>query len=190
MRRFYNSRPKQGFSLVELVVAIVLLGILGAMGSTMLSNSFTTTRLVNDSQASQAEARYVMERLMREIRELKYLQAGYYCIDTMTASRLVFDKRSNNLSLDKDSCSTATNRVTINYSAPDLTLSYATPALSATLTNRVALGGFALSYFESDGTTLASSGASVYFVDIALTLNDATGEPGIVQRARVALRNS
>lgn len=191
-----NSKPNKGFSLVELVIVIVLLGILAAVGSTMLSDSFTTTRLVNDSNASEGEARYVLERLTREIREVKYLNTGSYCIerisgvDTMTSSRFVFDKRANNLSLDRDSCSTDSNRVTINYSAPNLTLSYATPALSATLTNRVASGGFVLSYFKSDGTTAASSSATVYFVEIELTVTDATGAQGIAQRARVALRNS
>ena len=196
MRRLTRPSPQQGFTLVELVMVIVLLGILAAVGSNMLSDSFTTTRMVNDSNASQAEARYVLERLAREIREIKYLNVGNYCIerisgvDTMTASRLVFDKRSNNLSLDRDTCSVDSNRVTINYSAPNLTLGYATPALSATLSNRVAPAGFVMRYFASDGTTLASTSATVYFVELSLTLTDATGAQGIAQRLRVALRNS
>ena len=196
MRSMSRSTSHQGFTLVELIIVIVLLGILAAVGSNMLSDSFTTTRMVDDSNASKAEARYVLVRLTREIREVKYLNVGNYCIerisgvDTMTASRLVFDKRSNNLSLDRDTCSIDSNRVTINYSAPNLTLAYATPAQSATLSDRVAPAGFALRYLRSDGTTAASTSETVYFVEISLTLTDATGAQGIAQRVRVALRNS
>jgi len=196
MRRAPLHKPVRGFTLVELVIVMVLLGILGAVGSNMLSDSFTTTHRVNESNASKAEGRYVLERLAREIREVKYLSLGNYCIeqvsgvDTMTPTRFVFDKRSNSLSLDRQTCGTDSNRVTVNYSAPNLTLAYASPALSATLSNRVAPAGFALRYFQSDGTTPSSTSATLYFVEISLTLTDATGLQGIQQRMRVALRNS
>ena len=185
-----------GFTLVELVIAIVLLGILAAVGSSMLSDSFTTTRWVNDSHASKAQARYVMERIAREIREIKYLSDGKYCleqisgIDTMTATRFVFDKRSNPMSLDRLSCGVDSNRVSIQYSPPNLTLAYATPALSAVLSDRVAPGGFSLRYFQSDGVTASTNSATLYLVEISITLTDATGAQGLPQRMRVALRNS
>ena len=185
-----------GFTLVELVISIVLLGILATVGSSMLSDSFRTTRLVNDSNASKALARYVVERLAREIREIKYLNMGKYCVeqigglDTMTATRFVFDKRSNAMGLDRLNCGVDSNRVSINYSAPNLTLAYATPALSAVLTDRVAPGGFALRYLQSDGVTASTSSATLYLVEISITLTDATGAQGLPQRMRVALRNS
>jgi len=182
--------------LVELVVAIVLIGILAAVGSNMLSDSFITTRRVNDSNAGKAEARYVLERMAREIREIKFIDASNYCVaqingvEAMTPQRFVFDKRSNNLSLDRQNCSIDSNRVTLDYVAPNLTLAYATPAISATLSNRVAPGGFAMRYLQSDGITPSSSGATLAFVEVSLTVNDATGVQGFPQRMRVALRNS
>jgi prepilin-type N-terminal cleavage/methylation domain-containing protein len=196
MRRSNLPRKYTGYTLVELVITMALLGILSVVGSSMLSDSFSTTYRVNESNASKAEARYVLERLAREIREAKYLEAGSYCIEqiggvaTMTATRLVFDKRNNSHSLDRQSCNTDSNRVTVNYSAPNLTLAYATPALSATLSSRVAPAGFTLRYLGSDASTVASTGAAVRFVEISLTLTDATGAQGLPQRMRVALRNS
>ena len=196
MRHLNPPRRCTGFTLVELVIVIALLGILSVIGSSMLSDSFTTTYRVNESNASKAEARYVLERLAREIREAKYLESGSYCVEqiggvaTMTATRLVFDKRSNNQSLDRQTCSIDSNRVTVNFSAPHLTLAYATPALSATLSSRVAPAGFTLRYLGSDASTVASTGAAVRFVEISLTLTDATGAQGLPQRLRVALRNS
>jgi prepilin-type N-terminal cleavage/methylation domain-containing protein len=186
----------RGFTLLELVITIVLLGTLAAVGSSMLSDSFSTTRRVNDSNASKAEARYVLERLAREIREIKYTDGGNYCVaqiggaSAMDAMRFVFDKRSSAQSLDRQNCAVDSNRVTVNYSAPYLTLAYATPALSATLSDRVATGGFGLRYLQSDGATASSSSATLYFVEISLTLTDATGVQGFPQRMRVALRNS
>lgn len=196
MPRVLSPHAQRGFTLVELVIAMVLIGALGAVGSSMLSDSFITTQRVNDSNGTKAQTRYVLERLAREIREVKYLNGGSYCleqingVDTMAPQRLVFDKRSNSQSLDRQNCATDSNRVTINYSAPLLTLAYATPALSATLSDRVAPAGFSMRYLQSDGATVSNSAATLYFVEIALTLTDATGAQGFSQHLRVALRNS
>jgi len=164
----------------------------------MLSDSFTTTRMVDSSNASQGEARYVLERLAREIRQVKFVDSGSYattpsyCIDTMTSSQFVFHKRTDANSMDRSNCTGAdTDTVTIDYTTPpNLTLTYASTAATSALTNRVATGGFALTYFKSDGTTTTILNTDVYFVQIALTVTDATGASGIAQRMRVALRNS
>ena len=181
-----RRRRSAGFTLIELITVIVLLGILAAVGSNMLSDSFTTTRMVNAGYASESEARYALERLAREIREVKYLSAGNFCITTMTASQLVFQK-PNAGSSDQTSCATASNTITISYSAPSLTLAYASPASSGTLTN--AVNGFAFSYFQIDGTTAATGDTDVAFVLINLTVADATSGQNIAQRVRVGLRN-
>ena len=65
MRGAPNMLREAGFTLVELIIAIVLLGILGAVGSTMILDSFTTTQLSNASTASAGQARYALERLAR-----------------------------------------------------------------------------------------------------------------------------
>lgn len=57
----------RGFTLVELVVVIVLLGILGTISSRFIGQ---TVQLYSDSAIQQqriAEARFVLERLSREI---------------------------------------------------------------------------------------------------------------------------
>ena len=181
-------RGSAGFTLIELITVIVLLGILAAVGSNMLSDSFTTTRMVNAGYASESEARYALERLAREIREVKYLSAGNFCISTMTASQLVFQK-PNAGSSDQTSCATASNTITVSYSAPTLTLAYASPASSGTLTSAVASNGFALSYFQNDGTTVATGNTDVAFVLLNLTVADATSGRSVAQRVRVGLRN-
>ena len=182
-----------GFTLIELIIVIVLLGILAAVGSNMLSDSFTTTRMVNDGYARQAEARYVIERLAREIREVKYLSSGSYCITTMTSSQLEYQK-PNVGSADQTNCSTESSTVTIGYSdsalLKSLTIGYSSPSASGTLTNAVADSGFGFSYFQSDGTTAATGNADVRAVGIRLAVPDPSNSANFEQNVRVSLRNS
>lgn len=186
----YNRRSG-GFTLVELVISIVLIGMLAAVGSSMIVDSITTTRMVNADNASAGQARYALERLAREIREVKYASSGAigsYCITTMTASQIVFIKYVSGT--PSDPCGTGGVTVTINYSNPNLTLQYSSPAITATLANQA--NSFALAYLDILGnpTTDASNNATgIRFVEIGLTVTDPTSGQSISQRTRVALRN-
>jgi prepilin-type N-terminal cleavage/methylation domain-containing protein len=183
-----------GFTLVEMIISIVLLGILAAMGSSMMVDNFTTARLIATNQTSKDEGRYVLERLAREIREAKYISSagtGSYCITTLTASQLVF-KRMNSGSSDTTTCATESYDVTIGLSGT--TLSLASSTSTATLSSQVS--SFNLKYYDVNNTETTSTSA-VRFVQIELTLQGSTTvgqstESGqsIVQRTRVALRNS
>lgn len=176
-----------GFTLVELVISIVLIGILAAVGSNMISDSFTTTRMVNSGNASAGQARYALERLAREIREVKYAgsgASGSYCI-TMAGTNLVFKKPISG-STNVTDCNTEVITVTINYSNPNLTLGYSSPAVTSTLTNQAT--SFGLSYFDVAGN--APNTSTIRFVVISLTVTDATSGQSVSQRTRVALRNA
>ena len=176
----------RGFTLVELVISIVLIGILAAVGAEMIADSFTTTRMVNAENSSTAQARYALERLAREIREVKYdSSGGNYCITTKTATNLVFYKTSGAYS---SACATNVVTVTINDSGANLTLGYSSPAATSTLASQVST--FALTYLQSDGVTSATSNSNIRFVVIKLTVTDATSGQSTSQRTRVALRNT
>lgn len=172
-------RPSSGFSLIELIISIVLLGFLAAIGTTMISDSFDTTRLVNSSQSSAGQARYALERMEREIREVAY-SGSSYTIATMDPTRLVFTKSDG-------------VTVTINSGGANLAIAYPTSATPATLSNQVS--NFALAYYRiADDGSITSSGvnaSNVRFVEIKLTLTDSnTSGQSIAQRTRIALRNA
>jgi len=179
------GRNSHGFTLVELVISIVLIGILAAVGSSMISDSFTTTRLVDAATAGSGQARYALERLAREIREVKYGGSGSYCITTMTSTNLVFKKTSGTYN---GTCGTNDLTVTVNGSGSALTLAYsASPAVTATLSSPVS--SFSMAYYDANNTVTASTSA-IRFVVITLTVTDATSGQSTAQRTRVSLRNT
>lgn len=51
---------------------MVLLSILGLSGVNMIVGSFSTTRLITNEHLAYSAARYAMERMSREIREINY----------------------------------------------------------------------------------------------------------------------
>jgi prepilin-type N-terminal cleavage/methylation domain-containing protein len=173
------AREQRGFTLIELIITIVILGILAVVGSSMISDTFNTSRMVNASQASADEARYAVERLAREIREVKYAGAAYSISSTMSpsATNMVFTRTINGADVT----------VTINKSGTNLTLGYSSPAATSTLSSQVSRFTLGFLKLDNTATTLASD---VRFVVITLTVTDATSGQSITQQTRVALRNA
>lgn len=174
----------KGFTLIELVISIVLLGMLAAVGSTMISDGFTSTRMVNANQSNAGQARYAVERIAREIRETLYKDAfpTGYKIDNFTASNLVFTKCPKvEITCTPDNWVT----VTINNNGKILTLGYSSPATISTLTDQVS--SFDMSYYDATGV-LTKIASDIRIVQISLSIADPSGEI-LSQRTRVALRN-
>lgn len=203
MRSLPRIQHSGGFTLVELVISIALIGMLAAVGSNIVVNTFNTSRWVDADNANNAQARYALERLAREIREIKYDDLGNACIyatpnvaTNMSTSKLAFYKTSGTYSA---TCATSAVLVTISNSLPNLTLGYSSPAVTAALTDKVS--SFSLVYRDSNncatslvGNTIGAANCSttggMRVVDISLTVTDATSGQRISQLTRVALRNA
>lgn len=162
-----SRKASDGFTLIELIIAIILIGLLAAVGTTMISDSFDTTRMVDSSQSFAARVRYTMERLEREIREGKTITAK-------STSGMTFTKGNG-------------TSVTIASSSGGITIDGAllidaSPALPL------------FTYWKNDSTTAADAvdHSDVRFVEINLTVRDdpvnGSGQT-ISQRSRIALRN-
>lgn len=156
--------PKQarGFTLIEMVVTIILLGILGAAGVNMLYNPYATAKIVNATNTDAAKARYAMERVARELREVKSA-GGSFCFSSQTASSVTFRKSGGGTD-----CSTGT-QVTILHSGTNLLLN------GQVLANNVA--SFSLTYGVAE-------------IAIDLTVTDPESGVGNRQHSRVFLRNT
>lgn len=199
MRGILYIPRNNGFTLVEIIISIVLLGILAAVGSSMISDTFRTTKMVDANQASRAQIRYAVERLAREIREVKYVSKGTafngtttnytgYCIGTISASSLTFKKP---IAGDLDKLNCATNTTPVNISVGSTVTLNSSPLASNVISP------YSLAYYLQDGitttttagsTTTTDPSAFVRFVVITLTVRD-SGQ-SITERTRVALRDA
>jgi prepilin-type N-terminal cleavage/methylation domain-containing protein len=176
MRQHRRSRASQnGFTLMEITISVVLLGILGVVGTTMMSGSFYTTRVISTEHLAYSEARYAMERMAREIREMQYDTAtSSLSLSTMTAAQLSFVKTSM----------TGTSNVSFQYTAPTLSMSYP-PAASAVLARDIS--AFSFTYLDENRVVTAQPN-SVRFVRIALTTSP-SGAQALSLVTQVNLRN-
>ena len=169
------TRQRQdGFSLLELVIVLVVLGLLGAAAGYGLVGGTLAFTGTADGVQTLGKLRYASERMAREIRETRRNPASpaVYDITTMNATSLTFTKSDG-------------VTVTLNGAPPLATLAYSTPAGTHTLVDEVGTLGFA--YLQADGVTAATGNADVAFVELELVLTRAGNS--YPQRTRVALRN-
>ena len=177
----------RGWTLVELIMVLVIMGNLVTFVGPVLLNAINAYTYTNASLATYAKMRYALERMAREVREVRRDPSNTADYDiSMSATQMIF--RTN----DNDTNNGNNNQVTITFSAPTVTLAYTLPSsISATLTDQVnstppAGCSYGFQYFQQDGT-MASSKSNVAFVEIGLTLSDGTSD--YCNRVRVDLRN-
>lgn len=165
----------RGFTLIEMITSIVVLGVLAAVSVPMLSNSFRAYEATHASLLTLSKLRYATERMVREIREVRRDPANLadYDIAVMTATTFKF-KRTDGVEVTI----TQSAQVTLAYSAPNVTP-------PPTLTDQ--LGSLQFKYFKEDGTTETTLKSEVAFVQISLSLIHGTAS--YPQRVRIGLRN-
>jgi prepilin-type N-terminal cleavage/methylation domain-containing protein len=202
---------ERGFTLIELIVVAVLIGILAMVAATPLLAGLRARKEVADDLDAIAKLRYATERIAREIRQVQYDSITGYRLTLQNAATRPRDpdmtdypatiQSSTGVCITRWSAAgTTSTAVLINRVLPSVKVTYggtACPA-SGTATDLVDnVSDLKLDFLGIDITTgavtapLVSDGASFYtnvrFVDITLTLTQPGGT--LSQRTRVALRN-
>ena len=175
-------RRVEGFTLAELVMVIVILGILGAFVGPVVYNALRSYESVQSSTNTNAKIRYAMERIAREMRDIRRQVTDSATLDvpSMTASSMAFFKTDG-------------TRVVLNGVGNVVNLAYsvvANPAYStitALLIDQVQAGSFSLAYLEQGGTTIAGTASSIAFVQVSMTI--AESAILIPARLRIDVRN-
>ena len=169
-----QMHSQSGFTLIEMVMAIVIIAIIGVTGATTLSNSVLAWREAPDVVDTLSKLRGSLERVEREVREMRRdpLTPANYDVTLLTASQLDFTK------------SDGTN-VIFTIAPPTVNIEYSTPAVASVLVDQVNTAVF--TFFQQDGTTSATGGADLAFVELQLELTESGNS--YAQMIRVALRN-
>ncbi|HEY9199731.1 MAG TPA: type II secretion system protein [Gammaproteobacteria bacterium] len=173
----------RGYSLVELVMVMVIVGIIGVTVASLLSSGVGAFAAGREAVDTLSELRLAGERIARELRTVRRDPGAPADFDFIT-STAVSGSSVQFRRLENDGSTVTT--VTIDTVGTDLRLAYTTPAGSYTLSER--LGSVTFAYLQQNGTTAATGDNDVAFVEIVLSLTDANGNI-YPQRTRVALRN-
>jgi type II secretory pathway pseudopilin PulG len=181
-----------GYTLIEAAIVITIMGILVAFIAPILLNAVNSYDTTSRNIEVLTKMRYSMERMAREIRNLRRdpKNTARADVSSMTATKLEFCQ-GDGTRVTLDAAAVA-GEVRIGYTAGSLQASCAVGAATTnTLTNSVT--AFQFQYCRIDSVCAASSGAtvselSVAFVDISMTLTG-TATSAYTSTLRVDLRN-
>ena len=209
-----KRRPHCGFTLIEMIVAMVLMAIMAAQFAPVLSSSLQAYDETLENVIVLDKLRYATERLGREIRMVQYANSepnsgesyvaginacgdsaatnNRFCITAMNATGITF--RSNR---GDGTYHMVTIGVTGTSPNQSVTLAYSDVAANAAQALTDQVNSLALSYFQSDGTTTATlagntdcanTGTCPAYVEITLTLRH--NNNNYVQTTRIGLRTT
>ncbi len=156
---------QKGFTLVELVLVIALLGILGAVLGPGLSSAIKGFDTVWSRKQTLAQARAAMDRMVREIR---LIQSSADVVNVSTSTSFQFEYPDG---------------TAITYDLNSTNLRRNTDTLASNVTS------LSFSYYNEQGNTTATASA-VRSVGIQLGM-DVPGDHGtLTLRTRTFLRNT
>lgn len=167
-------RRVEGFTLAELIMVIVILGILAVFVGPVVYNAIRSYDAVQKSTNTNAKLRYAMERIAREMRDIRRQVTDTAALDvpSMTASSMAFVKTDG-------------TQVVLSGAGSVVNLAYT--GVAGMLIDQVQAGSFSLAYFEQGGSTIAATASSLAFVQVSMTLAD--GAVLLPARLRIDLRN-
>lgn len=204
---------QRGFTLVEMIISAGLIGFLAVGATWFWANGFTLVRTVNADSMAIAEARAALERVAREIREVKNSGAAY-CVGTLPttqpATTFTFKKScvvgvsgcapavvgctTSTCAPMGGACGSNDHDVTVRTVNGNLTLSYAGALASPAVADARLAGNvtsFGVRFLDSANVAASGSGAdaSVRFVEVSLTVQP-TDSPATSVRTVIGLRNN
>jgi len=202
-----NMHKARGFSLIELVITTVVIGVMAMVLSPLLLSSLNAYDATLGNVVVLDKLRYATERVAREIRGVQYASStttpvtdcsdspattDHYCITNMTPTNLKFRR-----SYTDTAGNVSWRTVTINATGSTVTLAYSdiNSGVAQVLTDELSSLNF--TYLQQDGSTTATLAGNtnclvtdtcISSVVITLTLSH-NGNP-YTQRTSIGIRTT
>jgi len=152
-----SGRASLGVSLVELLTAMVVIGIVAVMASGMIANSMLGYRVGQASADVAAQAQLALERMTREMRDIRSARPSDGNAEgdlTPAAAQLDFI----NLASERFRFRLNNNSILMSTAASEIALADS-------------VSGLSFEYLQSDGRTVAATAPLVYYVSVTLTVS-------------------
>lgn len=146
-----KNPQSQGFTLIEIVITIVIVGIIASIAANIILQGARIYATEDSRSNVHYQARLAMERMTKEIRQIRSPSAAD--ITTMTATDLKFTKASGAI-------------VEFTWANPVLSLGAQQLATGIT--------AFTFKYYMADGNTQTSDPTAMWFVEIIMTATQGT----------------
>jgi prepilin-type N-terminal cleavage/methylation domain-containing protein len=144
-----------GFTLIEVVITLIVIGALATIGATLMSRGFLSYFVGREIARDDAQGRLALERMARELRTVRGTAAGDLNIGV--ANQITMADLDGNLIVYRRNAGTSQlersqdNGVSFQPLADNV----------STLT---------ISYLLNDGTTATAVAANVYYITVLLTI--------------------
>lgn len=152
IRRSTAFRPA-GFTLIEVVITLIVIGVLATIGATLMSRGFLSYFVGREIARDDAQGRLALERMARELRtvrstaDLNIGVANQITITDFDQNVIVYRRNAGTSQLERSQDGGATFQPLADN--------------VSTLT---------ISYLQNDGTTAAALAANVYYITVLLTI--------------------
>jgi prepilin-type N-terminal cleavage/methylation domain-containing protein len=152
-RRSLIAFRSAGFTLIEVVISLIVVGVLATIGATVMSRGFLTYFVGREIARDDAQGRLAFERMARELRTVR----GTADLNIGVANQITITDFNGNVIVYR-----------LNAGTSQLERSQDNGATFQPLADNVST--LTISYLQNDGTTAAAVAASVYYITVLLTI--------------------
>lgn len=167
---------ERGFTMVEMIIVIVILGAIFAIGSLMFGRAFESYALTRQAADVDWQGRVALERMVRELREIRSATSTDLSISATSTNPVYF--------YDADG-----NPVCFVLAYGSLQRGVDAPGAGSCATSlqpladNVTANGVNFYYYQNDGSA-TSTPSEVYFITVTLAI----AEGGINETYRVTVQ--
>lgn len=164
---YSEVKHRAGFTMVEMIIVIVVMGVIFALGGMVLGRAFESYQLTREATNVDWQGRVAMERMVRELRDIRSATAtDLWLSGSSPATEIRFNDANGNAVCFRLSPSNTLQR---SADGPTGTCGTTNPQ---PLADNVAPSGLGFYFYRNDGTPETTTAANVYYVTVTLQVSE------------------